>query len=115
MCRRNLQYLKSKKGNTKSGKRKYFPYGKGNPEANITILIATGCHRGTTKDELVSKFGKEIVEKENIYVHDCDEREKLHMIPAHSIDEAIAKAKKILGKNDVTITAIPDGVSVVVR
>ena len=41
--------------------------------------------------------------------------EKLHMIPAHSIDEAIAKAKKILGKNDVTITAIPDGVSVVVR
>ncbi|MBQ8758345.1 MAG: nickel-dependent lactate racemase [Clostridia bacterium] len=50
---------------------------KGNPDANITILIATGCHRGTTKDELVSKFGKEIVEKENIYIHDCDEREKL--------------------------------------
>ena len=50
---------------------------KGNPEANITILIATGCHRGMTKDELISKFGKEIVEKENIYIHDCDEREKL--------------------------------------
>lgn len=50
---------------------------KGNPDANITILIATGCHRGTTKDELISKFGSEIVEKENIYIHDCDEREKL--------------------------------------
>ncbi len=50
---------------------------KGNPEANITILIATGCHRGTTKDELISKFGEEIVEKENIYIHDCDEKEKL--------------------------------------
>lgn len=50
---------------------------KGNPDAKITILIATGCHRATTKDELVSKFGKEIVEKENIYIHDCDEREKL--------------------------------------
>lgn len=49
----------------------------GNPDANITILIATGCHRGTTKDELVSKFGEEIVEQENIYIHDCDEREKL--------------------------------------
>ncbi len=50
---------------------------KGNPDANITILIATGCHRGTTKEELVGKFGEEIVEKENIYVHDCDEREML--------------------------------------
>ena len=49
----------------------------GNPHADITILIATGCHRGTTKAELVDKFGAEIVEKENIYVHDCDEREKL--------------------------------------
>ena len=43
----------------------------GNPNAQITILIATGCHRGTTKEELVSKFGEEIVAKENIYIHDC--------------------------------------------
>ena len=50
---------------------------RGAPDANITILIATGCHRGTTKDELVSKFGSEIVEKENIYIHDCDEEDKL--------------------------------------
>ncbi len=50
---------------------------KGNPKANITILIATGCHRGTTKEELISKFGEEIVKNENIYIHDCDEKEKL--------------------------------------
>ncbi len=50
---------------------------KGNPDADITILIATGCHRGTTKDELISKFGEEIVKNEKIYIHDCDEREKL--------------------------------------
>lgn len=49
----------------------------GNPNAKITILIATGCHRFTTKDELVSKFGAEIVEKENIYIHDCDENDKM--------------------------------------
>ena len=49
----------------------------GNPHADITILIATGCHRGTTKAELIDKFGAEIVEKETIYIHDCDEREKL--------------------------------------
>ena len=44
---------------------------RGNPEAKITILIATGCHRGTTKDELIEKFGPEIVETENIVIHDC--------------------------------------------
>ena len=48
-----------------------------NPDADITILIATGCHRGTTLQELEDKFGPEIVKNEKIYVHDCDEREKL--------------------------------------
>ncbi len=52
----------------------------GNPNAEITILIATGCHRGTTKEELVDKFGAEIVATENIYIHDCDDREKLRSI-----------------------------------
>ena len=47
------------------------------PDAKITILIATGCHRGTTKDELVYKFGEDIVKNENIYIHDCDETDML--------------------------------------
>lgn len=50
---------------------------KGNPKADITILIATGCHRETTRQELVNKFGEEIVEKEKIYVHDCDDEDNL--------------------------------------
>ena len=50
---------------------------KGNPEAMVTILIATGCHRGTTVDELVSKFGEDIVNNERIVIHDCDDRENL--------------------------------------
>ncbi|MBQ2242154.1 MAG: nickel-dependent lactate racemase, partial [Clostridia bacterium] len=49
----------------------------GSPDAEITILIATGCHRGTTKDELVAKFGEEIVNKEKIHIHDCDDRDML--------------------------------------
>lgn len=49
----------------------------GNPNADITILIATGCHRGTTKDELVAKFGEKIVNEEKIYVHDCEETDML--------------------------------------
>ena len=49
----------------------------GNPGAEITILISTGCHRETTKDELISKFGEKIVENEKIVVHDCDDTENL--------------------------------------
>ena len=49
----------------------------GNPQADITLLIATGCHRGTTKEELVGKFGEEIVRREKIVIHDCDDRENM--------------------------------------
>ena len=49
----------------------------GSPTAEITILIATGCHRGTTKEELVAKFGEEIALGEKIVVHDCDDEEML--------------------------------------
>lgn len=50
---------------------------KGNPDADITILISTGCHRETTSEELVAKFGSEIVAKEKIHVHDCDDESML--------------------------------------
>ena len=53
---------------------------KGNPEAEITILIATGCHRDTTREELVDKFGPEIVEREHIVVHNCDDEENLCLL-----------------------------------
>lgn len=43
----------------------------GNPLAEITILVATGCHRGSTHEELKAKFGT-LVEKEHIVIHDCD-------------------------------------------
>ena len=49
----------------------------GNPEAEITILVATGLHRTTTRDELAAKFGEEIVAKERIVVHDCDDAANL--------------------------------------
>ena len=50
---------------------------KGNPNADITILISTGCHRETTKEELEAKFGHEIVANEKIHVHDCDDESLL--------------------------------------
>lgn len=58
---------------------------KGNPKADITILIATGCHRETSKNELVEKFGADIVNNEKIYIHDCDDESmlvKLGILPS---------------------------------
>ena len=51
-----------------------------------------------------------------IYVSEMADEvvEKMHMIPAHSLEEAITKAKKMVPKENITLTAIPDGVSVMV-
>ncbi len=43
---------------------------KGNPEIEITLLVATGFHRGTTTQELATKLGDDIVSNEKIVVHD---------------------------------------------
>ena len=50
---------------------------KGNPDADITILISTGLHRTTTVEELAAKFGPEIMENEKIIVHDCDDKDNM--------------------------------------
>jgi nickel-dependent lactate racemase len=51
----------------------------GNPHAEVTILVSTGCHRRTTKGELIGKFGAGIVEKEKILIHDCDSPEVVNL------------------------------------
>ncbi len=50
---------------------------KGNPDADVTILISTGLHRTTTHEELVHKFGEEIVAAEKIVIHDCNDADNL--------------------------------------
>ena len=44
---------------------------RGAPDAKITVLIATGCHRASTQEELRRKFSDELYEKLHIVVHDC--------------------------------------------
>ena len=41
-----------------------------NRNVEIKILVATGFHRPSTYEEMVSKFGKDIVDKEEIQNHD---------------------------------------------
>ena len=59
----------------------------GNPEAEITLMIATGCHRGTSRAELEAKFGREIVAREQIVVHDCDCSEMVDLGVLPSADD----------------------------
>ena len=43
----------------------------GNPDIAVTLLVATGFHRLTMKEELVSKLGEQIANSERIVVHDA--------------------------------------------
>lgn len=50
---------------------------KGAPDIKITILVATGFHRATTREELIAKLGAEIVDKEQIVIHDSGDASML--------------------------------------
>lgn len=49
----------------------------GNPKAEITIMVATGLHRPSTREELINMFGKTIVEEETIVFHRAEESENM--------------------------------------
>lgn len=53
---------------------------KGNPDADITILIATGLHRPTTEEEQRRMFGDEIVDHEKIVVNKAFEPDQFVMM-----------------------------------
>jgi len=50
---------------------------RGSPDIDITILIATGFHRATTREELLGKFGEDIVNNEKIVIHDSNDKSSL--------------------------------------
>ena len=49
----------------------------GNPNVDITIIVATGLHRGMTHEEMVAKFGASVVAQEKIVNHDSTDRTNL--------------------------------------
>lgn len=48
-----------------------------NPKIDIKILIATGFHRPTTREEMINKFGREIVDNEIIINHLSEDESSL--------------------------------------
>lgn len=75
---------------------------RGNPDADITILIATGLHRETTGEEQRNMFGDEIVNREKIVVHNAFDESSLTYIGSlpsgaeFSVNRLAAKADLLL-------------------
>jgi len=51
-----------------------------NPGIAVRILVATGCHRPTSSDELRDKFGEEVVSRETFVLHDCTDQKSLRYL-----------------------------------
>lgn len=73
----------------------------GNPDIDITLLIATGFHRATTREELIEKFGEEIVSREKIVIHDSRDPESvidIGVLPsgAHCVLNRVARDAQLL-------------------
>ena len=50
---------------------------KGNPDIEVSILVATGCHRATSPGEMRDKFGDAVVSRETFILHDCADQDSL--------------------------------------
>ena len=48
-----------------------------NPTIDITILIATGFHRAMTHEEMVHRFGEDLVNHEKFINHDSEDAENM--------------------------------------
>ncbi len=86
-------------------------------QKTMDLFLSRGRNE-TAPDQWQSQILARILLKVSVvYVSNMPDEmvKKMHMIPAHSIGEAMEKAKALLGKEDPTVTAIPDGISVVVR
>ena len=68
-----------------------------NPDARVRILVATGFHRPSTREELINKYGQEIVDNEEIVMHistNDDDMVKIGQLPS-----GIASYKTIMANH----------------
>lgn len=113
----------------------------GNPDIEITLLVATGFHRPTITDELRAKLGDEIVDSERIVIHDAfdpSSNVKIGVLPSGAdlvVDRAAIETDLLVsegfielhffagfsgGRKSVlpgvcdAVTVIPNGIAVIV-
>ena len=76
----------------------------GNPDIDITLLIATGFHRPTTHEELVNKVGEKIANEEKFVCHDSRDAEsnvEIGVLPSGAklvIDKVAAEADLLVAE-----------------
>ena len=76
----------------------------GNPGIGVTLLVATGFHRPTGREELVAKLGREIVEREKIVIHnsrDASSNVQIGVLPSGAacvIDKTAAQAELLVAE-----------------
>lgn len=76
----------------------------GNPDIDITLLVATGFHRPTTAEELRGKLGDDIFENAKIAVHDCRDAQsnvQIGVLPSGApcvIDRLAAEAELLIAE-----------------
>ncbi|MGG7213651.1 nickel-dependent lactate racemase [Clostridium nigeriense] len=74
------------------------------PNARIRILVATGFHRESTREELISKYGEDIVNNEEIVMHiskDDSSMKKIGTLPSGGeciINKIAAEADLLLAE-----------------
>ena len=55
----------------------------GVPDDDVTILVATGTHRGNTDDEIRAMLGDEVVERVRVVNHDARDKDSLVYLGEH--------------------------------
>lgn len=76
----------------------------GNPGIDVTLLVATGFHRPSSKEELHAKLGQEIMEREKIVIHDSRDASsnvKVGMLPSGAacvIDKTAVEADLLIAE-----------------
>ena len=88
------------------------------PDIEKTLaLFMSRSRQETVPDQWQTQIFIRVLQRAQvIYISDApdDMVRSLHMIPAHSLDEAITKARELVKNESAWIAAIPDGVSVIV-
>lgn len=76
----------------------------GNPDIRIKLLVATGFHRQSTREELARKLGEELAGREEIIVHnafDAQSNVKIGTLPSGAplvIDRAAAETELLIAE-----------------
>ncbi|MCL2320964.1 MAG: lactate racemization operon protein LarA, partial [Oscillospiraceae bacterium] len=89
-------------------------------EKNIDKIMDTFL-KTKKEDTIIDQWESQVLARvlkkaKVIYISDLDDEmiKNMHLIPAHSIEEAVLMAEEILNDKDAKILAIPDGISIII-